>query len=146
MICRVLLITTLASALPVYAGQCNVVNGQAFGDCSSVHLGHGPITVDNARTETGIIEGAHIRRGGSLTLSGVSNGDVVVESGGFLVTTGVVNGTITNNGGIIMLQGTATALQVNGGTSTIFGIVQSVSGSGNVRYEKNAVVAGVPVQ
>lgn len=126
---------------------CNIVNGHAYGDCSGVTINQdikGYLSVTNRVFESGIISGATVRRGGVLELSGVSNGNIVVEKGGTLTVTGVVNGDIINKGGYIVVDGSAQLIKTTGGTVEIGGIVDRVVGKGLIKYRKGAVVGGIP--
>lgn len=132
-----------------FAGTCNVVNGKAYGDCKGINVNTGPkgkLVVTTAVAESGMIDGAIVKRGGSLQLSGMSVGDIIVEAGAILEVNGTVNGTITNNGGKVRIGGTARSVRVNSGSLEVFGMVDSVSGSGTITYQKGAVIGGKPVQ
>jgi hypothetical protein len=126
---------------------CNIINGHAYGDCKGITINQdskGYLSVTNSVFESGIISGATVHRGGVLELSGVSNGNIVVEKGGTLTVTGVVNGDIINKGGYIVVDGSAQLIKMTGGTVEIGGIVDRVSGNGLIKYRKGAVVGGIP--
>ena len=61
---------------------------------------------------------------------------------------GTVNGSITNNGGTVNVQGQASALITNSGTTTVGGIIGDVSGRSRskIKYQNGAVVGGKPVR
>lgn len=84
--------------------------------------------------------------GGSLHLSGISSGDIVVKRGGRLVVTGVVNGTVRNDGGVVEIEGIVDHLSSEGGTVLVGGQVGSYSGSGPASFKKGAVLQGVPLE
>ena len=130
----------------LFAG-CNIIDGRAYGDCGGVTINRhskGYLSVTTTVFEPGIIRGATVRKGGVLELSGVSNGNIVVEKGGTLTVTGVVDGAIINKGGHIVVEGTAHLIETTGGTVVIGGIVDRVAGNGLIKYRKGAVVGGMP--
>lgn len=132
-----------------FAGTCNVVNGKAYGDCKGVNVNtgqKGKLVITTSVAESGMIDGAVVKRGGSLQLSGMSVGDITVEAGASLEVNGTVNGSITNNGGKVRINGTARSVHVNSGSLEISGMVDSVSGSGTITFQKGAVIGGKPVQ
>jgi hypothetical protein len=125
--------------LPLQSAQaaCNIVDGKAYGDCAGVTVRNGeksPLNVRSSVFESSIVEGATVHPGGSLHLSGISNGDIVVKRGGRLLVTGVVNGAIRNNGGFVEIEGIVDHLSSDGGTATIGGQVGSFSGAGPARF------------
>ncbi len=132
----------------VYAA-CNIIDGKKYGDCAGVTINQenkGHLTVTSVVHESGIIEGATIRNGGVLNLSGMSTGDIIVSRGGELNVSGIVNGTIMNNGGSVEVEGIAQRILTKSGRVTIGGIVEGVTGWGAVVYRKGAVVGGAPVE
>lgn len=137
-----LLVTGVLGARPGMASNCSVTNGVAVGDCGPMQFR----TITGAEQESKIIPGARVTSGGSFVLSGVINGDLTVERGGSAVVRGTVNGSVINNGGTVEIRGTVVRVQANGGETTIYGTVQSVSGSGPVRYKTGAIVGGERVE
>ena len=134
-----------AWSIQAFAGNCNVVNGKAYGDCEGIRVSTEPsgrLVVTSAMTETGMISGALVKRGGYLKLSGMSAGDITVEAGAILQVNGTVNGTITNNGGTVRINGTVRLVQMNGGSLEVAGVVDSVNGGGRITYQKGAIVGG----
>jgi len=132
---------------PSYAA-CNIVGGKAYGDCGGVRVNEGTkghLTVRTRTSEAAIIDGATILKGGTLELSGISNGDITVQRGGQLRVTGVVNGTVKNLGGSVEVEGMLHHLHTTGGKVIIGGNVGSVSGEGAVSYKKGAVIGGMPL-
>lgn len=128
---------------------CNIVDGKGYGDCAGVRINEGikgQITVRSSTSQSGIIEGAAVLKGGDLHLSGISNGDITVHHGGRFVLTGVVNGTVRNLGGKVEIEGMLDRLHTTGGQVVIGGNVGSVSGTGPIGYKMGAVVGGVPVE
>ncbi|MEO8158266.1 MAG: hypothetical protein ABI648_10760 [Betaproteobacteria bacterium] len=105
----------------------------------------GHLTVRTRTSEAAIIDGATILKGGTLELSGISNGDITVQRGGQLRVTGVVNGTVKNLGGSVEVEGMLHHLHTTGGKVIIGGNVGSVSGEGAVSYKKGAVIGGMPL-
>jgi hypothetical protein len=93
-----------------------------------------------------VIPGARVKSGGSLDVSGMVTGDVTVERGGYAVIRGSVNGRVVNQGGTVEVRGMVNQLQADAGETTIYGMVQSVNGSGTVRYKTGAIVSGVRVE
>lgn len=139
----------MLSVLGPAEAACNVVDGKAYGDCAGVRVvegTNGHLTIRSDRSESAIIDGATILRGGTLHLSGVSNGDILVHRGASLRLTGVVNGTIKNEGGTVEVEGLASRVHTNGGNVVIGGNVGSVSGEGTVTYKRGALIGGVPVE
>ena len=146
----------------LYAGTCTIVNGEAFGDCESVSVNAGPrgiLVVTSSIHESGMIDGAVVKRGGMLKLSGMSVGGIVIEEGGALEVNGMVNGTVTNNGGVLKVNGTVSgmvtnnggevrvngtvqAVHVNQGSLEVYGVVGSVTGKGEITLQKGAIVGG----
>lgn len=148
---RILQYTLILSfLLPVHSySACNIVNGKAYGDCAGVTVNSGSkgkLKVSSYMSESGIIKGARVLSGGSLFLSGISYGDIVVSKGGKLVVTGIVIGTIRNNGGTVKIEGEVSTVIANSGSTTIAGIVSYVTGSGKVSYRSGAVIGGKPVE
>jgi hypothetical protein len=47
---------------------------------------------------------------------------------------------------MVGIHGMANRVQANGGETTIHGMVQSIRGSGTVRYKAGAIVGGVRVE
>ena len=128
---------------------CNIVGGEAYGDCTGVNIIKAPaqfLEVSSYKFESGIINGAKIYNGGTLYLSGLSNNDIIVTKGGVLTVTGKVDATIINNGGIVEIEGYVSSLIANSGKTIVGGFVSSVSGSAKVIYNSGAVVAGIPVK
>jgi len=128
---------------------CNIVNGKAYGDCAGVRINEelkGHLTVRSYTSEAGIIEGATVLKGGSLDLSGISNGDIAVHKGARFQLTGLVNGTVNNLGGNVEVEGTANYVHIMGGQTVIGGSVGAISGTGPIKYKKGAVVGGIPVK
>lgn len=133
----------------VGGASCNIVNGKAYGDCQNVTVRHGAGPALNVRshvTESAIVSGATVHSGGSLHLSGISNGDIVVKKGGHLSVTGVVNATIHNGGGTVEIEGIVGSLVSNGGQATVGGQVGNFSGKGPVTFKKGAVLQGAPLE
>jgi len=142
-------VITLITLWSPLVSACNVVNGEAYGDCSHVNIKtvkDEALIISSSRSESGIISSVIIKRGGLLKLSGISVGDITVEAGGLLEISGQVNGAIINNGGKVKVNGIAWVIRMNGGSVDISGVVESVSGSGLVTYQKGAVVGGRPVK
>jgi hypothetical protein len=147
-VARPLLALLLLPMQPAHAA-CNIVGGKAYGDCAGVTVRNGekaPLNVRSSVFESDIVAGATVHSGGSLHLSGVSNGDIVVKRGGRLLVTGVVNGAVRNNGGVVEIEGIVAHLSSDGGTATIGGQVGSFSGTGPARSKKGAVLQGVPLE
>jgi hypothetical protein len=69
-----------------------------------------------------------------------------VERGGYAVIRGSVNGRVVNQGGIVEVRGMVNQLQADAGETTVYGMVQSVNGSGTVRYKTGAIVGRVRVE
>jgi hypothetical protein len=131
----------------IASAACNIVDGKAYGDCGNVRINTASkkaLKVRGQAAESAIIEGATVFPGGSLSLSGISNGDIIVNKGGTLYVSGVVNGTVKNLGGAVEIEGSVQEVQTNGGRVVIGGTVGTVNGSGPVTYKKGAVVGGVP--
>lgn len=127
---------------PGMASNCSVTNGVAVGDCGPMKFR----TITGAEQESKVIPRARVMSGGSFVLSGIVNGDLTVERGGSAVVRGTVNGSVINNGGTVEIRGTAMRVQANGGETTIYGMVQSVSGSGTVRYKAGSIVGGTRIE
>ena len=133
----------------VASAACNIVNGKAYGDCQNVNLrnGQGPaLNIRSHVTETSIVSGATVYSGGSLNLSGISNGDIVVKRGGHLSVTGVVNATVRNEGGTVEIEGLVRSLVSTGGHSIVGGQVGNFSGKGPATFKSGAVLQGAPVE
>lgn len=148
---RIYQFTALVSLLlPICVhAACNIVNGKAYGDCAGISINNvskGVIKVSAYQSESGIIAGATVLSGGTLYLSGISNGDIVVKKGAKLSVTGIVDGSVKNNGGVVEIEGEVGSVIANGGSTTISGIVLYVTGTGKVIYKNGAVVGGKPVE
>ena len=145
--CTWLVVLVAVSFIAPAWGACNIVDDKAYGDCSGVTVNTGvtpPIVVTDNRSVSGIVEGATIRHGGHLIVSGTS-GPITVEKGGSLSVGGVVNGNVINAGGSVDVSGMVNGLIVmNGGTLHVSGMVGGVTGMGEVQYESGAVIGGVP--
>lgn len=102
--------------------------------------------VTSSQLESGEIAGAEVRNGGSLSLCGISTGNIVVLPGGNLLVTGIVNGAVINRGGHVEIEGTVQQLQAESGSTFVGGILGAVSGSGVVTFKKDAVVGRVRVK
>ena len=140
------LVLVALCSLPATAA-CNIINGQPFGDCSNVTVNRAQpvkLEVRTVQSVPDIIAGAVIFPWGALHLSGMSNGDIVVNAGGSLRVTGSVNGQILNKGGSVIVDGTADALVMFGGSAHISGMVGSISGTGTVTCEVGAIIGGHP--
>jgi hypothetical protein len=144
------LLTALVLAIPITAqAACNIVNGKAYGDCQNVTVRQGARTALNVRSyvnESGIIAGATVHSGGSLHLSGISNGDIFVNKGGLLSVTGVVNATVHNDGGNVKIEGIVSSLVSNGGRASVGGQVGSFIGKGPAVFNKGAILQGAPIE
>ncbi len=128
---------------------CNIVSGEAYGDCGGVTINKGTngfLKVASYKSISEIIDGAQILPGGTLFLSGMNNGNISVAKNGKLVVTGTSDGTITNNGGTVEIEGTASSVVANSGSTIISGIASHVSGNGKITYIKGAVVNGMPIK
>lgn len=146
---RTIIVIITAWSASAFAGTCNVVNGKTYGVCKEVNVNtgqKGKLVIATSVTESGMIAGAVVKRGGSLKLSGMSVGDITIETGGSLEVSGTVNGSITNNGGKVQINGTARSVRMNSGSLEISGMVDSLSGSGTITFQKGAVIGGKPVQ
>jgi hypothetical protein len=133
----------------LHANSCNIVNGKAYGNCGNVNVNtksKGILEVKKAITEPGIIIGAVVYEGGILYLAGICNGNIEIKKGGKVIVSGVVNGTIVNGGGHVDIEGIAQNVLANSGSTIISGTVTQISGSGEIKYVKGAVVSGVPVE
>ena len=142
-----LFLATLRSNLGTAA--CNITGGKLYGDCSGVQINkstRGRLNVKSQVIESGIIQGATVYDGGALTLTGISNGEIIVHKGGTLRVSGVVNGAVINRGGNVEIEGTVNTFETSGGRSVIGGVVGDVAGRGPVTYKKGAVIGGVPTQ
>jgi hypothetical protein len=147
---RLHLLSALTLLTPV-AGDaaCNIVNGKAYGDCQNVTVRQGTGQALDVRShviESAIIAGATIHSGGSLHLSGISNGDILVKRGGQLSVTGVVNATVRNEGGTVEIEGIVSNFVSNGGHASVGGQVGSFSGKGPATFKKGAVLQGTPLE
>ena len=144
-----LLQSALTLLTPVAAdAACNIVNGKAYGDCQNVTVRQGTGAALNVRshvTESGIVAGATVQPGGSLYLSGISNGDILVKKGGHLSVTGVVNATVRNEGGTVEIEGIISSFVSNGGQASVGGQVGSFSGKGPVNFKRGAILQGTPL-
>lgn len=144
-----LLLPGLVFGWPSVQAACNIVNGKAYGDCRGVSVREGeksPLNVRSSVFESAIVAGATVHAGGSLHLSGISSGDIVVKRGGRLVVTGVVNGTVRNDGGAVAIDGIVHHLWSQGGTAVVGGQVGSFSGSGPASFKKGSVLQGIPLE
>ena len=123
---------------------CNVVNGKKYGDCNNVTINKSnpeSLTISSYETISGITKYIKILNGGNLNLSGISNGNIIIEKGGSLTISGMAN-SISNNGGKLILSGTANRIYAKDGVTRISGIVNSLYGDGEIQLESGAVVNG----
>lgn len=148
--CRLAFAVVFAAwSVSAFAGTCNIVNGRAYGDCKEVKVNNGQkgkLIITSVVAESGMIDGAEVKRGGSLKLSGMSIGNITVEEGAILEVNGTVNGTITNNGGEVRINGTARLIHVNRGMLEVSGTVDAVTGNGTITYKKGSVIGGKVIQ
>ncbi len=141
-----LVVTVLGSGAAYADSTCNVVNGKTYGNCTGVKVStvsKGPLTVRDQQTERGIIAGATVHANAHFTMSGISNGDIRVLSGGELTVTGIVNGSIINEGGTVVVLGTAEHLDARRGKNSVSGVVRRITASERVDIRPGAVVDGV---
>jgi hypothetical protein len=142
-----LLSVLLANFMPPALAACNIVGGKTYGECSGVTVNTGTepsIVVTNYHTASGIIEGASVRRGGNLIVSGTS-GPITIDNGGSLKVSGIVNGNVINNGGSVEVSGIINGrILMNGGRLNVSGVIGGVMGTGEIIYRSGAVIGGVP--
>jgi len=147
---RIPLLIALLFVVPAAAdAACNIVNGKAYGDCPGVTVRQGTrpaLDIRSHVTESAIVAGAIVYSGGSLHLSGISNGDILVKRGGHLTVTGIVNATIRNEGGIVDVEGTVDNLISSGGNVVVGGQVGNFGGAGPATFKKGAVLRGMPLE
>lgn len=127
---------------------CNIVGGKAYGDCGGVQVRTAApkfLQVQTYISESAIIAGAQVDDGGTLELSGLSQGEIVVNEGGVLRLTGTINGVVSNFGGYVEIEGSLDHLHITHGQAVIGGIVDHISGAGSVILKEGAIVAGKPV-
>lgn len=125
---------------------CNIVNGEAYGDCAGVVINTKVefLNVSGNESASNIISGANIKSGGSLFLSGISEGDITVEKGGKLTVTGIVSGRVTNKGGKVNIDGKVDSLYIESGDTEVSGIVDYTPHRNKLITNKGAVVNGIP--
>lgn len=124
--------------------SCNIVGGQAYGNCSGVTINRGKAKfeeVTSSRTVGGISEGAMVMRSGYLSISGISD-RVIVEEGGRAAVSGQVG--VLRVAGSASVSGMVRSVVLDGGDIEIIGIVGSLSGQGSARLAAGSVVGGVP--
>lgn len=146
-----LLLVLAACILPAahMHAACNIIDGKGYGDCDGVNIrsdSKRSLEVRGQVSESAVVEGATVHAGGSLNLSGISNGDISVRRGGQLTVTGVVNGAIRNDGGSVIIEGIVQRLESNGGSALVGGNLGFVSGSGPVTFKTGSVLAGIPLE
>lgn len=146
---RLIVFSTAIAAsglFPLTVGAvCNIYNGKAYGDCSGVNINTKPTpykTIKGHETLSGISKGATVESGGSLNASGIID-RIVVRPGARAEIGGIVDH-VRNEGGTIEIHGQVGRLEAQAGTTTIVGMVDSVSGSGKVVRRTGSVVGGTP--
>lgn len=129
------------------SAACNIVNGQAYGDCTGVAVNTkaSPFErVEDHKIISGVSEGAEVVRGGRLIVSGIAQ-EVTVRPGGHAQISGRVY-RVQNEGGTVVISGIVSSLVANGGRTEIAGIVDSIAGQGAVTRKPGSVIGGVPTR
>jgi hypothetical protein len=81
------------------------------------------ISVAGPVIEAGIIASATVLAGGRLTLSGICQGELVVEKDGLLILSGLALGRVLCKGGTVQINGIAEQVFAQSGSVVITGIV-----------------------
>ena len=100
------------------------------------------IVVKDNHVVRGVIDNARVVNGGTLTLQGIANGSIIIENGGTLDLQGVVNGKIENNGGKLFMRGTVNLVVANSGYTEIMGVVNTLTGNGEITVKPGSVISG----
>ena len=120
-----------------YATNCSITDGVKIGDCNqSLEF----LDIKSNISKSGIIGGAIIRSGGNLDLQGISNGDITVSQGGSLSIHGNVNGEVINHGGNVTITGHVNKLTNVYGKVFVYGIVDI--STGNIDFKKGSIING----
>jgi hypothetical protein len=138
----------LTMATDVAWSTCNVVNGQAYGDCANVTVRTEALPAFAARgfqEVTGIYKGAEVPSGATLVVKGIIENTTHVFNGGKLVVQGIVDQVVCD-GGVIQVDGHASAVVMDGCTLRVSGIVDTARGTGTVSYRPGAVVNDIPYE
>lgn len=127
------------------AGNCLVSGGKKIGDCENVHVGAAqPLNVTISGTYSGNYTRVVIQRGVNAHISGNTE-DVLVRSGATLYLSG--NSDRVHVEGVAELSGNSGWVHVErGGQVTIRGIVDGVSGSGQIKKMSGAIVGGTYIK
>ena len=136
-------------SISINYAACNIVGGEAYGDCAGITINKGTkghLIVRSYTSEGGIIDGATVLQGGSLEFGGTSNNNITVHEGGRLRITGIVNGTVNNLGGVVEIEGSVDHLHTTKGKVIIGGNIGRISGNGPIIYNEGAVIGGRPIK
>ena len=145
---RLIILSLISASLATSAtAACNIVNGKAYGDCAGVTVNTGRTAfqvIDRYHSLAGVSEGAQVRSGGSLSVSGLAD-RVIVEMGGAAYVSGVVR--LLEVSGTASITGQVTSIILrDGGRVTIEGVVGGITGEGTAVLEAGSVIGGLPTE
>lgn len=125
-----------------HAGNCLITGGKKIGDCANVHVGGGhPLNVMTSGSFSGNYTRVTVQPGASAHISGNTD-DVLVRAGATLYFSG--NSDRVRVEGTADLSGNSGWVYVaKGGTVTIRGIADGVSGTGKITKVQGSIVGGV---
>lgn len=125
-----------------HAGNCLITGGKKIGDCGNVHVGEAhPLNVLKSGSFSGNYTRVTVQPGVNADISGNTD-DVLVRAGATLYLSG--NSDRVRVEGTAELSGNSGWVYVaKGGTVTIRGIADGVSGPGKITKVQGSIVGGV---
>jgi len=137
LITLLLVTTTLCNA-----GNCLVNGNKKIGDCDNVHVGPSqPLSIKTSGTFSGNFSRVTVWPTVEASISG-NTGDILVKPKAVLFFSGN-SGNVRVEGAAELTGNSGWVYVAKGGSVTIVGIINGVSGPGNITKIQGSIVAGV---